>query len=44
MKEDKIDTKSDNAIIGRVHVKKPVKKTSGLNWRLVKINHWLEKK
>ena len=30
--------------IGRVHVKKPVEKTSGLNWWLVKINHWLEKK
>ena len=29
--------------IGRVHVKKPVEKISGLNRWLVKINHWLEK-
>ena len=28
--------------IGRVHVKKPVPKTSGLNRWLVKINHWLK--
>ena len=28
---------------GRVHVKKPVEITSGLNRWLVKINHWLEK-
>ena len=28
---------------GRVHVKKPVEKTGGLNRWLVKINQWLEK-
>ena len=38
-----IKLKKNPIDIGRVHVKKPVEKTSGLNRWLVKKDHWVEK-